>query len=237
MFIWVWLGRCFSRSKEDTQLHISARQKAFKECKVLPSCPLNLKNLKQVTGESSDVVFRTFKTGSRVDSLLFHLDGMVDSRTIEAIFRSLMMITSAKVEGAALFQDDRMVTWASGEEIRGWMFLRNRIFRSTIVIPSPEDNEDLLSIEVYRSQTHLTRFLNEGVAQVIRWDLERIIHRAQEERIDVLGFGNLFYRKKPHLWAQVQEDWEEILSSLPVDIGVQVYLERVGLVKSPLVIE
>lgn len=41
-------------------------------------------------------------------------------------------------------------------EVRGWMYLMNRDFRSTLELPSPEDNGVLLSIEIYHCKSQLT---------------------------------------------------------------------------------
>lgn len=56
----------------------------------------------------------------------------------------------------------------------------------------------------------------------------------QNVGIDILGFGQEFYRKKPNAWKEIEEDWDEIFRELPVNIRVTVDLEHAGTIKNPL---
>ncbi len=71
-------------------------------------------------------------------------------------------------------------------------------------------------------------------ARVIRNQISDIIKRSQELETDVCGFGNLIYRKRPHVWEEIGHDWDEIFPHLAVDVDVRFKLIRTGLVDEPL---
>ncbi len=71
-------------------------------------------------------------------------------------------------------------------------------------------------------------------AEALRADIEKTISRSQELGSDVLGLGNLIYRKKPHEWWEIEDDWDEIFPELEVNIDVQVVIKRAGLIGPPV---
>ncbi len=71
-------------------------------------------------------------------------------------------------------------------------------------------------------------------AEALRADIEATIRRCQELESDVLGFGNLIYRKKPQKWWEIEDDWDEMFPELRVDIDVQLVIKRAGLIGPPV---
>ena len=51
----------------------------------------------------------------------------------------------------------------------------------------------------------------------------------QAHNIDIIGLGDNFYRKYPVKWEKnYKEKWEEIFPDVPVDIKVNVKIEKAG---------
>ncbi len=71
-------------------------------------------------------------------------------------------------------------------------------------------------------------------AQAVRNRIEAMISRSQELKSDVLGFGNLVYRKQPKLWREIGERWDEIFPGLAVEILVEYNLTNPGLATDPV---
>lgn len=78
-----------------------------------------------------------------------------------------------------------------------------------------------------------TRSMRRRSAQAVRNRIKDMIDLSQELETDVLGFGNLIYRKDPKLWDEIGDDWDEIYPELEVDIEVEFNLARTGLVTDP----
>ncbi len=81
-----------------------------------------------------------------------------------------------------------------------------------------------------KKESELTQSLKKRMAQVVRNDIEMAIDRAKSVKSDIFGFGNAFYRLKYNEWINMEDNWDEIFSTLPVEIVVKAKLRRIGLV-------
>lgn len=61
--------------------------------------------------------------------------------------------------------------------------------------------------------------------------------RAQELKTDILGFGDLIHRRKPRVWKEIKEQWENIFPTLPVEISADIKVEHSGLLGEPILVE
>ncbi|NLA11820.1 MAG: Ger(x)C family spore germination protein [Firmicutes bacterium] len=55
----------------------------------------------------------------------------------------------ARLCGSALFRGDRMVGWASAKQVQGWTYGSGRVFRSTLLVALPAEENRHVSIETY----------------------------------------------------------------------------------------
>ena len=67
-------------------------------------------------------------------------------------------------------------------------------------------------------------------AQSVRSRILELLKLSRELNADVLGFGNLFYRKQPRLWKEIEASWDEIYPTLDVTVEVEYNLTRAGMV-------
>lgn len=86
----------------------------------------------------------------------------------------------------------------------------------------------------FLEESELTESLNRRMAQAIRNDIEIALKRAQDLESDIFGFGNLFYRLLPEAWEEIEEDWNTLFTTLPVDIEVKTHVRRAGLITRPI---
>jgi len=63
-------------------------------------------------------------------------------------------------------------------------------------------------------------------------EIRRTLKIVQEEfRSDIYGFGQILRRKKPHVWQQFAEDWnEKTFPALDVQVAVRSRVRTSGLV-------
>jgi spore germination protein KC len=60
-------------------------------------------------------------------------------------------------------------------------------------------------------------------------ELEALIKRLQEEKVDVLGIGNKLYQQDPALWKKWEKDWDDIFADIQFEIDVEVSVEGTGI--------
>ncbi|MEI7024845.1 Ger(x)C family spore germination protein [Paenibacillus sp. y28] len=69
----------------------------------------------------------------------------------------------------------------------------------------------------------------EAAAAQIKQMAEKALARTQQQyKADVAGFGKRLSITHPKVWKQVQEDWEERFSRMPVAIDVKVDIQEFG---------
>lgn len=81
----------------------------------------------------------------------------------------------------------------------------------------------------------LVKSVTDRVAQAVRNDIELALKKARELEVDPFGFGNTIYRKKPQFWNEVvQGRWIEMFKTVEVNLEIEVFLRRPGLVMSSI---
>lgn len=71
--------------------------------------------------------------------------------------------------------------------------------------------------------------LQQAAANTIREDIERVLEKAQHEyQSDIFGFGDMLKRKYPDYWKSVQETWREEFQQVPVELEVEVVIDKLG---------
>lgn len=75
--------------------------------------------------------------------------------------------------------------------------------------------------------------LNERFAKGIEKEVRAAIDALQKEfGVDALGLGLAVYQRLPKVWQQVEENWEAVFPTVPVEIEVKARLLRQGLTSS-----
>ncbi len=67
-----------------------------------------------------------------------------------------------KVEGMAVIKKNMLIGYVTPEETRGFMFAKNKLGSTILVLASPVDQEKLISIEVTRSEGKIQADIKEG---------------------------------------------------------------------------
>lgn len=83
-------------------------------------------------------------------------------------------------------------------------------------------------------ESEFIRSRERRAAESLRGRIESTLARSQEFNSDILGLGNLIYRKNYRLWNEIGEHWDEIFPTLVVDIEVHVNITRTGLTTDSL---
>lgn len=196
-----------------------------------------LEEKKEVGGENSgDGIPPPAQVGG---SALFRGDRMVgwatENQTVGwayasgRAFHSILIIESPEKEGShisigAFGHDARMRLQGEGDDWR--IELRVKIHARIQDFEGPGKLD---------SDNELVRALERRAAAAARNRIEALLSRSQELKADVVGFGNLIYRKNPKLWQKIESRWvEEIYPQLSIDLIVEFNILRSGLTSNPL---
>lgn len=76
--------------------------------------------------------------------------------------------------------------------------------------------------------------LERRTAQSIRNTVQSTIDLSRELSSDVIGFGNLIYRKRPELWREIKDEWYDVFKDIEIDIQVNTNINRTGFTASPM---
>ncbi|MEH7510913.1 Ger(x)C family spore germination protein [Priestia megaterium] len=74
------------------------------------------------------------------------------------------------------------------------------------------------------------RKIEQSVRKEIKKELETAIKRAQKNKTDILGFGEVVHRTRPNQFKKLKTEWNDVyFPKLDVDITVEAYVRRAGL--------
>ena len=69
---------------------------------------------------------------------------------------------------------------------------------------------------------------NERVAKVVKTNIEETLQHLQKEQVDVIGLGNVIYRKHPQEWKELKKDWPKTFSEVPFTVDVNMDINNTG---------
>ncbi|NGQ93675.1 Ger(x)C family spore germination protein [Brevibacillus sp. SYP-B805] len=172
------------------------------------------------------------------------------------------------LDDLALFKDDKLVSWVSGEAARGVLWVLDKIKQTGVTIEW-NGKKEAVGYKVIRTKTEVVPHLKHGkpsisidiraegdiaeapvpidladVKQVfalekmiqhnIKKEVLEAVKKAQQEKIDVFGFGDAVYRSYPEEWKKMENKWHEhFFPQLPVTVTVDAFIRRTGLRNKP----
>jgi spore germination protein KC len=72
--------------------------------------------------------------------------------------------------------------------------------------------------------------IEQSVRKEIKKELKIAIERAQKNKTDIFGFGEVVHRSRPNQWKKIKSEWSDVyFPKLKVDITVEAYVRRAGL--------
>ncbi|MBU8690796.1 Ger(x)C family spore germination protein [Priestia megaterium] len=72
--------------------------------------------------------------------------------------------------------------------------------------------------------------IEQSVRKEIKKELKKAIERAQKNKTDILGFGEVVHRSRPNQFKKLKPEWNDVyFPKLNVDITVEAYVRRAGL--------
>lgn len=157
-------------------------------------------------------------------SMLWSADGVEPFATRLVLDRDQDGKPSLRLDGAALFNDDRLVGWLSPTETRGLLWVRGEVPGSTInisgiiVVPSPADPSKMMSLEISKARSRIRSSIENG----------RIVMRVEIEEEGILGeMPSPLDLLDPAVIAGLEKAQDEVIAS-----EVRAALEKAQSVRS-----
>ncbi len=66
----------------------------------------------------------------------------------------------AKIGGGAVFRGDQFVGWVDMDHVKGWQFVLGKPFKATFVIPCPDNEDSLWSMETFKARSSIIPNVN-----------------------------------------------------------------------------
>lgn len=77
-------------------------------------------------------------------------------------------------------------------------------------------------------------YIKKASEKKIRMEIEEALLIAQEKfKTDFFGFGEIVAKDYPHIWKEVQDNWDDVFCCLPVEIEVTSNIRRSGQIFQP----
>ena len=76
--------------------------------------------------------------------------------------------------------------------------------------------------------------LNSRLGTVIRNEITVSLEKARELEVDIFGLGNVIYRTKNNEWKGLDDRWEKIFPTVMVDMEIETFIRRHGLILGPI---
>ena len=88
--------------------------------------------------------------------------------------------------------------------------------------------EHISSYPDLENDTSLLNELNTVTGRKIKSYINETVKRAQDQRIDYLGFEKVLEHTYPELWEQTKDDWDNIFPNIQVEIHTNISIKNTG---------
>lgn len=129
----------------------------------------------------------------------------------------------AILTGAAVFRKDQLVGWLDRYETRGLLWVLSKVKSGIIVVPSPLDEEQKVSLEIIRASSKIKAKINEDGLPVITVEIQEEGNLGEQ-----MSFVDL---TKPETWdsleksqaAAIENEVKAALRIAQTELGVDIF--------------
>ncbi|MBB3869406.1 Ger(x)C family spore germination protein [Parageobacillus toebii NBRC 107807] len=143
------------------------------------------------------------------------------------------------INGLAMFKEDKLVGWISGETARGVVWILDKMEQTGVTV----EKEDA-AYKVVRAKTSVAAHMKKGKPSIsihiqaegdigeefvsidftnpkqifalekkaeksIKKEVVKAIEEAKKAKTDIFGFGDIVYRSYPQQWKTMKSDWHD----------------------------
>lgn len=91
-----------------------------------------------------------------------------------------------------------------------------------------------VNVPLNLTDMHVLIDIEKKLAKDLKKEMEGAIVRAQKNKSDIFGFGELMHESHPKEWKKLEKNWDDdTFSKLEVDVQVETFIRRTGLRNKP----
>ncbi|MNV88192.1 Spore germination protein B3 precursor [compost metagenome] len=84
------------------------------------------------------------------------------------------------------------------------------------------------------SQPKTLALLEQKYEEELHKAVSGVITASQQEfKSDIFGFGRKVHIDHPYVWKEIKDDWNELYPTVPVEVKIEVKIERIGRTQAP----
>ncbi|WP_144528176.1 Ger(x)C family spore germination protein [Peribacillus simplex] len=86
------------------------------------------------------------------------------------------------------------------------------------------------------TDTHVLIDIEKKLAKKLKKEIEDAVVRAQKNKADIFGFGEIMHENHPKEWKKIEKNWDDVsFPELEVDVQAETFIRRTGLRNKPYI--
>ncbi|MGG3495728.1 Ger(x)C family spore germination protein [Peribacillus simplex] len=91
-----------------------------------------------------------------------------------------------------------------------------------------------VNVPLNLTDTHVLIDIEKKLAKKLKKEMEDAVVRAQENKSDIFGFGEIMHENHPKEWKKIEKNWDDVsFPKLEVDVQAETFIRRTGLRNKP----
>ncbi|MGE1166117.1 Ger(x)C family spore germination protein [Peribacillus simplex] len=91
-----------------------------------------------------------------------------------------------------------------------------------------------VNVPLNLTDTHVLIDIEKKLAKKLKKEMEDAVVRAQKNKSDIFGFGEIMHENHPKEWKKIEKNWDDVsFPKLEVDVQAETFIRRTGLRNKP----
>ncbi|MGW8424164.1 Ger(x)C family spore germination protein [Peribacillus simplex] len=91
-----------------------------------------------------------------------------------------------------------------------------------------------VNVPLNLNDTHVLIDIEKKLAKKLKKEMEDAVVRAQKNKADIFGFGEIMHENHPKEWKKIEKNWDDVsFPELEVDVQAETFIRRTGLRNKP----
>ncbi|WP_339200619.1 Ger(x)C family spore germination protein [Peribacillus sp. FSL P2-0133] len=91
-----------------------------------------------------------------------------------------------------------------------------------------------VNVPLNLTDTHVLIDIEKKLTKKLKKEMEDAVVRAQKNKADIFGFGEIMHENHPKEWKKIEKNWDDVsFPELEVDVQAETFIRRTGLRNKP----
>ncbi|MGG0788946.1 Ger(x)C family spore germination protein [Peribacillus simplex] len=93
-----------------------------------------------------------------------------------------------------------------------------------------------VNVPLNLTDTYVLIDIEKKLAKKLKKEMEDAVVRAQKNKADIFGFGEIMHENHPKEWKKIEKNWDDVsFPELEVDVQTETFIRRTGLRNKPYI--